>query len=132
MAPVGSDSVVCPGWPTLRTGWPHASKAPRDLCLWTITTLLLLTPLVVVAETIDPELNGSQYAWSETTGWINAEPRGDGGPGVHIAADWIKGWIWSENLGWISLSCDNTASCAFVDYGVRHGPGGQLRGFAWS
>lgn len=100
--------------------------------MWTITTLVLLTPLVVVAETVDPELNGSRYAWSETTGWINAEPRGDGGPGVHIAADWIKGWMWSENLGWISLSCENTASCAVVDYGVRHGPGGQLRGFAWS
>ena len=132
MATVGSDFVVRLGRSTKRTDRPAPSHVPRTLCVWATTILLLSNPLGLAAETIDPDLNGSQYAWSETTGWINAEPRGDGGPGTHIAADWITGWMWSENIGWISLSCENTASCAVVDYGVRHGTSGQLEGFAWA
>jgi hypothetical protein len=100
--------------------------------VFAIASLLLLTSPPVPAETIDPGHNGSQFAWSETSGWVNAEPGGDGGPGMHIAADWVKGWMWSENIGWVSLSCVNTSSCTRVDYGVRHGIGGQLLGFAWS
>ncbi|MDX2436472.1 MAG: hypothetical protein QNL88_05410 [Acidobacteriota bacterium] len=92
----------------------------------------MLVPNVVSAETIDPDNDDSQHAWTENTGWINAEPRGDGGPGMHIAAGWIKGWLWSENLGWISMSCDNTASCGTVDYQVQHERDGKVTGFAWS
>ena len=53
--------------------------------------------------------NGAQFARSENSGWVNAEPDGDGGPGMHIAEDWVRGWLWSENIGWVSLSCANTA-----------------------
>ena len=104
---------------------------PLPLCALAIATISMLVP-IVSAETIDPDNDDSQHAWTENTGWINAEPRGDGGPGMHIAAGWIKGWLWSENLGWISLSCDNTASCGTVDYQVRHGRDGEVSGFAWS
>jgi len=97
-----------------------------------IAVFSLLAPAVIVAETTDPNDDGSQHTWTENAGWVNAEPGGDGGPGMHIAADWIKGWLWSENLGWISLSCENTASCARVDYGVQHGSTGVLFGYAWS
>jgi hypothetical protein len=39
----------------------------------------------VGAENIDPLDDASQYAWAENAGWIDAEPAGDGGPGVEVA-----------------------------------------------
>ncbi len=39
--------------------------------------------------------------------------------------------MWSENTGWISLSCINTASCTRTYYGVTNS-GGVLAGYAWS
>ena len=44
----------------------------------------------------------------------------------------VTGWLWSENVGWVSLSCENTASCAVTPYGVRNDGTGQLSGSAWS
>ena len=84
------------------------------------------------AENIDPNNNSSQYAWAENVGWMNAEPLGDGGSGVHVEDFELTGWMWSENTGWISLSCENTASCATVSYGVGNDTYGALFGFGWS
>ena len=84
------------------------------------------------AEDIDPANDGSQYGYAGNLGWINAEPLGDGGPGMQQAAGAVSGWLWSANSGWISLSCSNTASCATVDYGVVLDGVGNLSGFAWS
>lgn len=84
------------------------------------------------ADTIDPADDGSQVAWSETAGWLNAEPMGDGGPGARIWLTRAEGWVWAENIGWISLSCANTASCATVDYEITNDGAGNLAGFAWS
>ncbi|MEA3249689.1 MAG: hypothetical protein U9Q03_05040 [Patescibacteria group bacterium] len=33
-------------------------------------------------------------------------------------ADNVYGWLWSGTIGWISLNCTNTATCATIDYGV--------------
>ena len=62
----------------------------------------------------------------------------------------ISGWAWSGNpdsnndgvvdgddnneiggIGWISLNCTNTSSCATVDYGVDAAADGDLSGYAW-
>src|SRR5439155_1573968 len=59
---------------------------------------------VVVAENIDPFNNGSQYAWSENTGWLNAEPANCGNCGVQVSNTKLTGYIWAENIGWISFS----------------------------
>jgi len=85
-----------------------------------------------VAETIDPASDGSQYAWSENAGWANAEPLGNGGPGVRITDEGVTGWLWLENVGWVSMSCFNTGSCAADDYGVTIDGSGNLAGQAWS
>jgi len=70
---------------------------------------------VAAAETIDPNDDGSQFAWSE-----------NGGGG-------ISGYAWGENTGWISFSCDNTASCGTVEYRVTINPSsGKFGGHAWS
>jgi len=90
-----------------------------------------ITCSTVHAENIDPNNNGSQYAWGENVGWLNAEPLGEGGPGVQVEELKLTGYIWAENIGWISLSCENTSSCSQVDYGLTNDGAGVLTGYAW-
>ena len=85
----------------------------------------------VLAENIDPNADSSQYAYGENVGWLNAEPSGNGGPGVEVEGFNLTGYIWAENIGWLSLSCANTSSCARVDYGVTNDGRGNLSGYAW-
>jgi hypothetical protein len=92
----------------------------------------LLFPGAGYAENIDPDDDGSQYAWGENVGWFNAEPSGNGGPGVEVEDTKLTGYIWAENIGWVSLSCENTSSCATVDYGVTNDGCGDLSGYAWA
>ena len=92
----------------------------------------LLSISLITAENIDPPNDGSQYAWAENVGWLNAEPNGDGGPGVQVGDSELSGWMWGENIGWVSLSCKNTLSCSTVDYGVVNDGFGSLSGFAYS
>jgi hypothetical protein len=91
-----------------------------------------LCPDIASAENIDPDSDGSQYAYGENVGWVNAEPSGDGGPGMDVDNFELTGWIWGENFGWISLSCGNTSSCGSVSYGVTHDSFGVLSGFGWA
>lgn len=86
----------------------------------------------VDSTTIDPNGSGRRFAYQENTGWRNAKPLGTDGPGVSIYHTAVTGWIWSETIGWISLSCENTQSCADVDYAVVHDGMGHLSGLAWS
>ncbi len=83
------------------------------------------------AENIDPNEDGSQYAWGENVGWLNFEP--NTGDGVQVAGYKLTGFVWAENVGWISMSCENTASCGApgVDFGVTNDGSGNLAGFAW-
>lgn len=89
----------------------------------------------MAAENMDPAGDGSQYAWAENAGWLNAEldTDRDGTPdeGVEVRDFELVGWMWGENLGWVSLSCRNTDSC-WVDYGVKNDGHGLLTGFAWA
>ncbi len=93
-----------------------------------LAAAVLVSTLQASAENIDP---AAKYVWSENGGWINAQPSGIGGPGMHVNEFDLTGWMWAENLGWISLDCSNTASCVTVDYGVKNS-GGVLTGYAWS
>lgn len=79
----------------------------------------------ISAENIDPLASDSQYGFQENTGWMNAEPQGDGGSGVTVYADRVEGYIWAENIGWINLS---PASYG----GVMNDGNGNLSGYAWS
>ena len=84
------------------------------------------------AENIDPADDASQYAYAENAGWLNAEPSGNGGPGVQVGDSELSGWMWGENIGWVSLSCSNTLSCATTAYGVTNDGSGNLAGYAWA
>jgi hypothetical protein len=98
---------------------------------WT-AAILLLAAAPALAENTDPANDGSQWAWSENAGWLNAEPSGNGGPGVQVGDTGLTGFLWSENAGWISLSCQNTASCVTQSYGVTNNGCGVMAGYAWA
>jgi hypothetical protein len=91
-----------------------------------------LSASLAAAENIDPANDGSQYAWSENVGWLNAEPNGDGQDGVQVDGSGLSGYMWGENIGWASLSCVNTGSCGTVDYGVENDNCGTLTGYGWA
>ena len=107
-----------------RSRAPGAGIAAIALCLVSVPS--------AVAENIDPANNGSQYAWAENAGWLNAEPNGDGGNGIAVGDSELSGWMWAENTGWIGLSCKNTLSCGNADYGVSNNGNGVLSGYAWA
>lgn len=47
----------------------------------------------------------------------------------------VSGWIWSENIGWISLSCKNPEvnSCGSSNYGISiDQQTGKFAGYGWS
>jgi hypothetical protein len=87
------------------------------------------------AENVDPANDGSQYAWGENVGWINAEPAISGTPiaqGVTVSGYAVTGFMWGENVGWINLSCQNNGTCAQTgNYGVTNDNAGNLGGYAW-
>ncbi|MHC4707728.1 MAG: lamin tail domain-containing protein, partial [Planctomycetota bacterium] len=85
---------------------------------------------VSFAENIDPDEDGSQYAYGQNVGWSNFEP--NEGPGVTVTTDRLVGYVWVPNIGWVSLSCQNTDSCGTVDYQVVNDGSGNLSGYAWS
>ncbi len=76
------------------------------------------------------------WVWGRTVGWVNLGPvvYNGGTQGVtHDGNGNLFGWAWGENVGWISFSCENTDSCATVDYGVEIDPtNGIFKGSAWS
>lgn len=86
---------------------------------------------VSYTENIDPDADNSQFAYGENIGWLNAQPFGEGGPGLEVSDSLVLGYMWMENGGWLSLSCQNTGSCDRVEYGVRNNGYGALSGYAW-
>src|SRR5262245_14979987 len=84
-------------------------------------------------ENIDPNNVGAQYAWAENAGWLNAEPTASGHtPDVQVSDAALTGYMYFENLGWLSLSCENTNSCSTTSYGITNDGAGNLAGRAWS
>jgi len=94
---------------------------------------LILCSSSLYAENIDPNNDDSQYAYGENVGWMNFEPnRPEPNVGATVSEEKLTGFIWAENIGWISLSCENTGSCGTVNYGVTNDGAGNLSGYAWS
>ena len=102
-----------------------------SLLLSIITLRIFSGGGIVLAEIIDPDDDGSQYAWAENAGWLNLEPGGDGGPGVIVGDSVLTGYMWGENVGWISLSCEDSGTCGTLPYGVTNDGAGSLAGYAW-
>jgi len=96
-----------------------------------LSGMLFLFSTTVNGENIDPLNDESQYAFGENIGWLNFEPLGEGGPGAQVEERELTGYIWAENIGWVSLSCENTSTCGTVDYRVTNDGMGNLSGYAW-
>ncbi len=105
-------------------------KMNRNKKLRMLGVLIVFMISPATAENIDPYEDNSQYAYSENIGWLNFEPAA--GDGAQVESDKLTGWVWAENIGWISLSCENTSSCATVNYGITNDGNGNLAGFAWA
>ena len=92
-----------------------------QLRLWMLTSLgflMLACSGSLLAENVDPDSLGFHWGWSENAGWVDAQPNGDGGQGLHANDSRITGWLWSANVGWISAHCSNTASCDNTNFGL--------------
>ncbi len=101
----------------------------KKLGMLTILAVFALPMSLASGENIDPSEDNSQYAYGVNVGWLNFDPIT--GDGVQVASNRLTGWVWGENIGWISLSCENTSSCKRVSYGVANDGNGNLSGFAW-
>jgi len=87
-----------------------------------VLTVLIIGSCTVFAENIDPNNNGSQYAYGENIGWVNFEP-GAAGSGATVTDANLNGYIWAENIGWIKLSP--------AYGGISNDGTGKLSGCAW-
>jgi len=74
----------------------------------------------VRAGNIDPNNDGSQYAYAQNAGWLNWQPRF--GPGATVVDANVNGYVWAQNIGWVNLAP------AFG--GVYNDGTGRLCGFA--
>lgn len=82
---------------------------------------ILLSSTVCLAENIDPDNSGRQYAYGENIGWVNFEASG---AGATVSGEELLGYIWAENIGWINLSPTSYG-------GVFNDGSGNLSGYAW-
>src|ERR1700694_1531384 len=105
-------------------------RLPKVGVICLLTLVLAAMASGVFAENIDPGNSNAQFAYGENVGWLNAEPSGDGGPGITVGATAPTGYMWGENAGWVSMNCSNTSSCGTQSYGVTNSSG-ILSGYAW-
>ncbi len=92
----------------------------KRLSIILIAMMLFAFSATASGENIDPDNDGSQYAWGENVGWINMEPSWGG---VTVSDSALTGMAWGENIGWINLSPANG--------GVLNDGNGNLSGYAW-
>ena len=81
-------------------------------------------PAGAYAENIDPNEDGSQYAYGENVGWVNFEPSiAAPNVGATVSDEKLTGFVWAENIGWINLSPQYS--------GVFNDGTGLLSGYGW-
>ncbi len=101
-------------------------KMKLEILIISIFQVILLSSAgLVSAENIDPNKDGSQYAYGENVGWLNLEP--NRGPGVTVNDNELTGFVWAENIGWIKLD----PNIADPNAGIKNNGDGLLSGFAW-
>ncbi len=93
-----------------------------------ILGLLLLGANTALAENIDPDNDGSQYAYGQNVGWLNFEPNvAEPNVGATVSEEKLTGFIWAENIGWINLDPNDDDP----NTGVSNDGSGHLSGLAW-
>ncbi len=90
-----------------------------------ILTILIFGTSTAFSQNIDPNDDGSQYAYGENVGWINFEP--NQGPGVTVSDVNLTGYVWAENIGWINLDPNDVDP----NTGITNDGTGLLAGVVW-
>ncbi len=95
--------------------------------------LIVATTNALHAQAID---SSSSLAWGENIGFLNFAGAGDpaGSEEVFADSDYLEGYIWSENTGWVNIGAGTGpySNSTGLDFGVNRDPGtGELSGFAW-
>ena len=85
-----------------------------------LTLFVVLYTNIAYGDNIDPNDDGSKYAYGEHIGWLNFGTR-DGD--VVVADANLTGYVWAENIGWINLDPNFG--------GVINDGTGLLTGYAW-
>jgi len=126
-------------------GVPHvADAAPMIACQ-------KLTGDTTVVTSIVKDAQGIQYPVDNSgQNFIEGKVPSANNKQVYVAPDlmaacaekvdttvYLKGWLWNDNIGWISLYCPGDGTnrgvpCGFVKYGVSIDGFGNLSGYAWS
>ncbi|MBL7685826.1 MAG: hypothetical protein JNK65_07340 [Deltaproteobacteria bacterium] len=88
-----------------------------------------ITFVVIVFFSKSPFSQSRSFAHSENAGWFS-EASDSFRPRAEMQD--VLGYLWSENLGWVNLSCKNQNTCQNIQYGIRKAPEGDLSGFAWA
>jgi hypothetical protein len=97
----------------------------KKIILFAAATLFVFC-LTCYPENIDPNYDGSQYAYGENIGWLNFEP--NEGPGVTVSFAKLTGYVWAENIGWINLD----PNISDPNVGIKNDGTGWLSGYAWA
>jgi hypothetical protein len=97
---------------------------------------LLLAATPALAQTTISSVN--KFSWSENCGYMNWRDANSGAQGVRRVNNFLTGYIWGENVGWISVGSGTPANgtaysnASGTDSGVNVDAGtGNLSGFAW-
>ncbi|MHC4575587.1 MAG: hypothetical protein ACYS76_15950 [Planctomycetota bacterium] len=103
-------------------------SAKPKLQIVAFLTLVAFWTALASAENIDPNDDGSQYAYGENVGWFNFEPnRPEPNVGATVSDYNVTGLIWAENIGWVNLDPNDVDP----NTGVHNDGTGQLSGLAW-
>jgi hypothetical protein len=103
-------------------------KTKYSLTLFMLVGFLTACPVNSYAENIDPNEDGSQYAYGENVGWLNFEPNIPApNVGATVSEEKLTGFIWAENIGWINLDPNDSDP----NTGVSNDGAGNLSGLAW-
>ncbi|MEL6498670.1 MAG: hypothetical protein AAF937_08875 [Planctomycetota bacterium] len=79
----------------------------------------------------------SRFAWTEAAGFLNLAPiSSDQGAGVEVFPTFMRGYGWSESLGWVNFGTGPAdgvgyANISSADFGVNVLQSGILTGYAW-
>ncbi len=95
----------------MRTGLNQILLFTRSIRVLVVTLFVLLCVLVVVT----------------VLSFEDHQALADDGNKVEL-----RGWGWSETVGWISLNCKDEGVCDDSDYQVKVDSDGNLSGFAWA
>ena len=99
-----------------------------------IIIALSLTVAAVAQSNIDPN---HKSAWGENIGWQDWRDANGSIDGVRVHATFLSGYMWAENVGWISVGDGSPAGGTHYantdgsDFGVNIDSNGDLFGLAW-